>query len=326
MSSIKFSIIIPVYNVEKYLNECVDSVINQTYKNMEIILVDDGSTDNSPRICDSYAEKDNRIRVIHKENGGLSSARNAGIRNMTGNYVLFIDSDDFWDSNRVIEDISNIVGKKNADIVCFGYKEYYESKNEYKSVIDAGGISIDNASMCDALSKLLSAGIYTSSACSKAIRSEIILKNNLYFVENITSEDIDWSARLLLKSHCFAVYNNDFYVYRQREDSITHTIKFENLQMLSDNIVRCIGFADHVSDESLKSIYLNYVAYQYITFLNASLFCEKDKRIKPLVQKMKKYKYLLKYNLNRKVKLVYTANKFLGFNVMYKLLKLYLKR
>ena len=124
MSSIKFSIIIPVYNVEKYLNECVDSVLNQTYKYMEIILVDDGSTDSSPQICDSYAEKDNRIRAIHKENGGLSSARNAGIKNMTGDYVLFLDSDDFWDNNKALEHLSYIISEQKPDVVCYGYKEF----------------------------------------------------------------------------------------------------------------------------------------------------------------------------------------------------------
>ena len=89
------SIIIPVYNVEKYLKECVDSVRKQTYKNLEIILIDDGSKDNSGKLCDELAKEDNRIKVIHKENGGLSDARNVGIENATGEYIQFIDSDDF---------------------------------------------------------------------------------------------------------------------------------------------------------------------------------------------------------------------------------------
>ena len=93
----KISIIIPVYNVEKYLRRCLNSIINQTYKDIEIILVDDGSTDNSGKICDEYKEKDNRIVVIHKENGGLSDARNAGIDIAKGKYIGFIDSDDFAD-------------------------------------------------------------------------------------------------------------------------------------------------------------------------------------------------------------------------------------
>lgn len=89
------SVIVPVYNVEKYLHKCINSILNQTYKNLEIILIDDGSTDNSGKICDEYALKDNRIKVIHKENGGLSSARNAGLDICSGDYIGFVDSDDY---------------------------------------------------------------------------------------------------------------------------------------------------------------------------------------------------------------------------------------
>ena len=91
------SVIVPVYNVEKYLNKCIDSIINQTYKNLEIILVDDGSQDSSGKICDEYTKKDNRIKVIHKENGGVSSARNIGLNNATGEWIAFIDADDWVD-------------------------------------------------------------------------------------------------------------------------------------------------------------------------------------------------------------------------------------
>lgn len=326
MSSIKFSIIIPVYNVEKYLNECVESVLNQTYKNMEIILVDDGSTDSSPKICDSYAEKDKRIKVIRKENGGLSSARNFGMKAMTGDYVLFLDSDDFWDDNRVLENLSAIISDENADVVCYGYKEFYEKTNESKNVIYIPEMLFSELSTEDQLEFLLTNGIFTSSACCKAIKTKLILYKNIYFVENITSEDIDWSARVLLNAQSFSLYNDCFYAYRQRDDSITHTVKYENLEMLSNNIIKCINLAEKVEEGRFKDLYLNYVAYQYITFLHSSFLCEKNDKIKYLVDKMKNYGYLLKYHLNRKVKLVYFFNKLFGFNIMYKLLKIYLKR
>ncbi|MCH5320896.1 MAG: glycosyltransferase, partial [Eubacterium sp.] len=95
MNSQKVSIIVPVYNVEKYLNRCVESIVKQTYTNLEIILVDDGSPDNCPAMCDAWAERDSRIKVIHKENGGVSSARNIGIDNADGDYISFVDSDDY---------------------------------------------------------------------------------------------------------------------------------------------------------------------------------------------------------------------------------------
>lgn len=109
------SVIVPIYNVEKYLHQCLKSIINQTYKNLEIILVDDGSPDNCPKICDEYSRKDKRIKVIHKENGGLSSARNAGLDVVTGEYISFIDSDDMIDE-KFIETLYNLCKENNCDI------------------------------------------------------------------------------------------------------------------------------------------------------------------------------------------------------------------
>lgn len=114
------SVIVPIYNVQQYLPECIDSILAQTYKNLEIILVDDGSPDSCPQICDDYAKRDDRIKVIHKPNGGLSDARNHGIRSATGEYLLFIDSDDFYDDRDGIWQLVNILIKyPDTDIVFF---------------------------------------------------------------------------------------------------------------------------------------------------------------------------------------------------------------
>ena len=113
--NVKISIIVPVYKVEKYLDKCVNSIVGQTYKNLEIILVDDGSPDNCPAMCDEWAQKDSRIKVIHKKNGGLSSARNAGLDACTGDYIGFVDSDD-WIEPDMYEYLLNIGMKNNADV------------------------------------------------------------------------------------------------------------------------------------------------------------------------------------------------------------------
>ena len=120
------TVIIPVYKTEKYLGDCIKSVVEQTYKNLEIILVDDGSPDNCPVICDEWAKKDSRIKVIHKQNGGLSDARNAGIDKSTGEYILFLDSDDYYENHNHIELLCNEDDKNNSDLVCFNYKRYYD--------------------------------------------------------------------------------------------------------------------------------------------------------------------------------------------------------
>lgn len=127
MNVIKFSIIIPIYNVEKYLNKCVESVLNQTYPNIEVILVDDGSTDNSGKICDEYAQKDTRIKVIHKENGGAGSARNEGLKHANGQYISLIDGDD-WISADLFEDACEALKQDPLDIFCFDYYEATEKQ------------------------------------------------------------------------------------------------------------------------------------------------------------------------------------------------------
>ena len=112
------SVIVPVYNVEKYLDKCVDSIVNQTYKNLEIILVDDGSPDNCPKMCDAWVEKDSRIKVIHKENGGVSSARNAGLKASCGEYIGFVDSDDFIQPD-MFEQLLGAYDKESIELSAF---------------------------------------------------------------------------------------------------------------------------------------------------------------------------------------------------------------
>ena len=125
----KISVIIPVYNTEKYLKECVESVLVQTYHNLEILLINDGATDSSPQICESYAKQDARIKLIYKENGGLSDTRNTGIKQCSGDYVLFLDSDDYWDDPKMVEKLANQMQQYPVDILNFRYKKYMEDRN-----------------------------------------------------------------------------------------------------------------------------------------------------------------------------------------------------
>lgn len=124
----KISVIIPVYKVEKYLSKCVDSVLSQTYKNLEVFLVDDGSPDNCGKICDEYAKKDERVKVIHKQNGGVSSARNAGLEVCTGDYITFVDSDD-WIEPTYVEELYNAIKKYDCDVSVCGFNEVNEDGN-----------------------------------------------------------------------------------------------------------------------------------------------------------------------------------------------------
>ena len=124
IKSVKISVIVPVYNVEKYLEKCVESILNQSLKDIEIILVDDGSPDNCPQICDEYATKDSRVKVCHKQNGGLSSARNEGLKHVSGEYYMFVDSDDWLDSE-TCEVTYNYAKQNDADCLMFSYTKEF---------------------------------------------------------------------------------------------------------------------------------------------------------------------------------------------------------
>ncbi len=198
------SVIIPVYKVEEYLNKCVDSVINQTYKNLEIILVDDGSPDNCPKICDDYAKQDKRIKVIHKKNGGLSDARNAGIDMANGEYLSFIDSDDYVEKN-YISFLYNLAKKYNSDLTMG--KQYVRYSNK---TINTGSGSLYELNSYDALDKILYGEDLDVSAWAKLYKKELFKK--VKFPVGRLFEDaatiyklIDLSKKVVLKSE--PIYN-----------------------------------------------------------------------------------------------------------------------
>jgi len=213
----KVSVIIPVYNVEQYLCRCVDSVLNQTYKNIEVILVDDGSPDGSPAICDEYALKDERIRVIHKKNGGLSSARNAGLEGqLTGDFVTFVDSDD-WIAPDTYEYCFSIIKQFGADAVQFGYtttKEYSFEDNTFKEKLE---IYSDKEILKYYLLDSYKTGSYSVCRClfSKTAIGDV------RFREGKINEDIDFKFRVLSKTTKLVVTNLVKYFYFQHGETIS---------------------------------------------------------------------------------------------------------
>lgn len=225
----KVSIIIPVYNVEKYLEQCVNSILAQTYKNLEIILVDDGSPDNCPQICDDFAAKDQRIKVIHKKNGGLSSARNAGLDVATGEYVMFIDSDDFIDNNTV-EELLAVKENCNADIVCYGmYHKHNDNISIIKNTVSKNNIEIyDNFT---ALRRLLMRTIDCSS-CNKLYSKEII--GDSRFKEGRNNEDNPFLFELYQKHANIAYTNKVYYYYRHTQGSISKTFNDRSFDIIKN--------------------------------------------------------------------------------------------
>lgn len=210
------SIIVPVYNVEKYLERCIESIVNQTYQNLEIILVDDGSMDNSGKICDEWAVKDNRIKVIHKENGGVSSARNDGLKKATGEYVGFVDSDDTVEP-RYMEILLNLIIEKRVDMSIINYIEKYseyEIKNE--TYIKNKEFYKENF-----FKYLFEISNYKGYLWNKIFKREIIVTNNIIFDENIyICEDLLFVCQVADKCEKFYYdYEEYLYNYYIREES-----------------------------------------------------------------------------------------------------------
>ncbi len=322
--SCKFSVIMPVYNVEKYIHQSVDSVLNQSYRDFEIILVDDGAKDSCPTICDDYAKKDNRIKVIHKKNGGLSDARNFGIDKASGEYIIFLDSDDYWGSEKALEHIAEKIEQEKSDVLIFFFQYLFENENkivEYNENYKT--ITIDRTDKATQLTDLIRNNVFISSAWAKVIRRELFLEHDLYFEKGIYSEDIEWSARLMLYAKSFSVVNDNFYIYIQRDSSIAHALRRKNIEDAEKNVFKALAMADKF-DEGCRIAFMNYIAYQYITVLNVCCVCLDD--ISDILKEMKKHRYLLNYHWNSKVKKVYTFNRRLGFSLTMKLLKLYITK
>lgn len=211
------SVIIPVYNVEKYLNKCIQSVLNQTYKNLEIILVDDGSTDKSPLICEEFGKKDSRIKIIHKKNGGLSSARNIGIKKCHGEYVTFIDSDDYVDFKH-IEILANAAIKFNVDIAISNIQV---TTKKSAPQLNNQNYKVNLISSKEVLRNILLEKDTSISANSKLYRKELF--SNTHFPEGRLYEDNGCIHRIIMQCNKIAHCIVKSYYYYIHSNSITHS-------------------------------------------------------------------------------------------------------
>lgn len=218
------SVIVPIYRIDRYVGLCIESLINQTYKNLEIILVDDGSPDRCPEICDLYAKKDSRIKVIHKENGGLVSARKAGIMAATGKYVGYVDGDD-WVGVGFYESLHNHIAAIDADIACAGFRrDLFSSTSSFTDNLQSG---LYEGERLDALRmKMLSNGDFyrlgvSTYVWNKLFKRELLLEAQLNVDNSISiGEDGAVTYPAIMKARKVVLTDNTAYHYRQREDSM----------------------------------------------------------------------------------------------------------
>lgn len=294
------SIIVPVYNVEKYIQKCLDTVLQQTYDNYELILVDDGSTDNSADICDKYANKYSHVKVIHKKNGGLSSARNIGIENATGEFIIFLDSDDYWTSKNLLKNLNSVIQKGIDDktIIVWNYQKVIDDYQVVESTLN----NIKVYTLKEDYKYLFKSEILFASACYMAIPRKMFQDNGLLFELSVTSEDVEWFARILQRTENVIHIPTSYYAYRIRKGSISNSINENSIH----NFKHHIDNINKINNNNIISTYLSEQIANYIITLASY------KNYREEISISRQYIILLKNVVRKRSKIIFLSVSFLG--------------
>lgn len=309
----KFSIIVPVYNVKPYLRECVDSILMQTYKDYEVILIDDGSTDGAETLCDEYAKQENII-CIHQKNQGLSAARNNGIALAKGEYLMFVDSDDCYEQNNLLERIAQKTS--GTDIVVFNWKEFQDEKKyeeckvkEYLSQIQkeyADGVSF--------LQDVTTMPLYPWYSWIYAYRREFWVEQGFRFPVGRKYEDVALTYKVLLAAGKILTAPDVWYCYRTaRVGAITHTLKYQTevdkLRSIEENIY---DVQNRNLPEALKENLCNNFSCLYYSALIQSFRIEPKEDREKFWELLQEAKWICQYTTEKKQKLVRSIINILG--------------
>lgn len=303
------SIIVPIYNTEKYLDRCVRSIVNQTYKNLEIILIDDGSTDNSSKMCDEWASKDSRIKVIHKNNGGLSDARNSGLDIATGNYIGFVDSDD-WIDKDMYEYLLNLVKTYEAD---YSSVEMAIVKSEQETINqDSPAVSLLNKDELFQSFFRVSRKEIKYCVCDKLFRKECIV--DILFLKGYYFEDIDYNFQILKKCKK-AVYSNQkkYYWFYNLGGITRNKLNHKDMQLLDiwrkivNQCEKELPQYSYYAQMNYKRAYLAILG-KYVKYGLSSNYPEWKNDKKKLIKSLRKnYIDLIRWNLPISRKLLLTG-------------------
>lgn len=265
----KLSLVVPVYNVANYLSRCIESIVSQTYSNLEIILIDDGSTDGSSSICDEWQKRDARIRVIHKPNGGLSSARNCGLATATGAFVGFIDGDDSVDFNMYESMMNEFL--PSVDVVSCGKTKVYTNRS-IKTQNVCSRMSFDKE---DGLNELLKGFYMDESFCDKVFRKSIL--NNVKFPEGEINEDLPTIIKVFDSISKVTIIPGCFYLYHQNEGSITRSGYGEKYHIVIKHLKDIEGFLNKYP--AIKEVGFRVLQARYSIGMLSRLYTDKTSKI-----------------------------------------------
>ena len=263
MTDVMVSVVIPIFNVEKYLDRCIESVVGQTYKNLEIILVDDGSTDSCPQKCDEWSTKDSRIKVVHKINAGLGMARNTGIDNATGKYIFFFDSDDYVDLS-IIEKCVNSAIEYDSEVVVFGRNDVYDDgKISPYSIKTQKKVFRDNEVLREVLPAMFNYSMgFGVSAWGKMYNLETIKQLEKRFVSEreIISEDAYFAIDFYPDVNVISIVPENLYYYCKRENSLSRVY---NPERQKKNDIFYLKTVELARNKGLDSGIIKYIALRY---------------------------------------------------------------
>lgn len=322
------SIIVPVYNVEKWLSQCIESIINQSYKNLEIMLINDGSKDSSEEICNYYQQKDQRIRILNQQNEGPSKGRNNGIKHSIGEYIMFMDSDDFLSDQTIVSKFVEILETSQSDFIYTTYCRFNDGDSSQITEILPLNIEDDfvkSHNGIEILSQLIRCNSYHHAPYLKVCRRDFLINNQLYFTEGLYHEDAEWTAKVFYYAKKVSVYKQPYYMRRMRENSImtSEDVKFI-VRKLKDRMKIAqdlVEFFDKIEEQEAKEIIMNDFIRMYwgdlISLINLKSI-DKEEKLKIIKSTFN----ILGLSSNQKYQVMYRIMKWIGIKPMLTLVSL----
>ena len=319
MDNTFFSIIIPVYNCAPFLNECIDSILGQNYRNFEVIMIDDGSTDGSAQIAKSAAEEHPQFRCISANHVGAGAARNIGMEQAKGDYLLFLDADDYWRDRELLKSMDYEIRHYNVDVVMF---QMIQVSQDGVLLLKTRKPPFPSGSGAFRLREvypfLVRDGQVLASACTKCVRRSLVEEYKIKFMEGTTCEDIDWVLQLFSHVKTISFLNEEAYAYRQHRKGKRASEAEEGPY----NLARVIRhWADLIKRNKVPNgkAVAGMVAFEYGVFMGYSHQVSGEER-----KRMKQYRYLLKYGLDRKTRMIAKFYNVFGYTVTCMAVRLYL--
>ena len=326
--NVELSFVIPVYNVEDYLQECVQSIICQIEPTCEIILIDDGSTDESGKICDVLAATYPEVKVVHKENGGLSSARNAGVDLAHGTYIAFVDSDDRI-APKAVKSILDWISSFGADLCFMEAIKFYPNGYTEKMGDEISFESIRGKSKDEVMRYLSTRPKFPGSACTKIIRKHFLEENKIRFpMDRRLSEDLGYVINCILFAQKYDALSIPYYEYRQnRYGSITHTTttkSYKDLMRFVRETTEMLTYNKAPTNQANKYL-MAFVAYEYSMLLWH--FCRLEREVRCVAFSfLKKYRWVLNFGKTKRLLLIRMLCCIIGIRCSSVLLELYMTR